>query len=165
LARALALLTSKLFFSSSAAIPESCLATLFTFACRRGIGTPSTRLRRRLEISARPARVAAVVATAAAAAPFATVRAPSRALSAMASTVLPIEPAFSSMGARLFGAEVERARAETDAFFAELPLLLAVEREPALFLVLGVLGKASSWSTRSNGPRPRYVRRRPGPTR
>jgi hypothetical protein len=49
----------------------ACLATLFTFV-RLGIGTPSTPLRRRLEISARPAKAATGVATAAAAVPFAT---------------------------------------------------------------------------------------------
>jgi hypothetical protein len=166
LARPLALLTSKLFFSSCPAKLENCLATAFTFVPLRGIGTPSTCLRRRLEISARPAKAATAVAAAAAAVPFATVPAPLRAWSAMESTVLPIEPTLSPAAptlvelpppfeARLFGLgdlprlEVDRAREEPEAFFADLLLLLDAERELALFLGLAVLGKGSSWSTDS----------------
>ena len=162
LARPLALLTSKLFFSNSPAMLENCLATLFTFVRLRGIGTPSTRLRRRLEISARPAKAATAVPTAAAAVPFATVPAPLRALSAMASTLLPIEPTLSPAAptvsempppfeARLFGLEdlprleVDRARDEPEAFFADLLLPFDAERELALFLGLAVLGKGPSW--------------------
>ncbi len=166
LTRPLALLTSKLVFSSSPAKLENCLATLFTFVRLRGIGTPSTRLRRRLEISARPAKAAAAVATAAAAVPFATVPAPLRAVSTMESTVLPTVPTLSPatptflempspFEARLFELgdlprfEVDRVREEPEAFFAELLFLLDAEREVALFLGLAVLGKGSSCSTDS----------------
>jgi hypothetical protein len=162
------LLTSKLFFSSSPAMPESCLAMLFMFVRLRGIGTPSTRLRRRLAISARPAMAPTAAPMVATAAPLATVPAPLRAFSAIESTVLPIEPTlsptastFSEMpppsDARLFALadlvrrlaglvalEVDRAREAPDVFFAELPLLLAAEREFALLLGLAVLGKGSS---------------------
>jgi hypothetical protein len=120
---------------------ENCLATRFMFVRLRGIGTPSTRRRRRLAISARPAKAATAVPTAAATVPFATVPAPWRAWSAMDSTVLPFEPTLSPAArtflempspfeARLFGLEdlprleVDRAREEPEAFFADRLLLL-----------------------------------------
>jgi hypothetical protein len=82
--------------------------------------------------------------------------------------VLPIEPTWSPTAptfsempppseARLFALadlvrrlaglvalEVDREREEPDVFFAEVPLLLAAERELALLLGLAVLGKGSS---------------------
>jgi hypothetical protein len=140
---------------------ENCLATRFMFVRLRGIGTPSTCLRRRLAISARPANAATAVPTAAAAVPFATVPAPWSALSVTDSTVLPIEPTLSpaartllempsTFEARLFGPEelrrleVDRAREEPAAFFADLVLLLDAERELVFVLGLAVLGKRSS---------------------
>jgi hypothetical protein len=131
------------------------------------MGTPSTRVRRRLAISARPAIAATAVPTVAAAAPFAMAPAPWRAVSATALTVLPTDstvsptlsptdPTVSEMPlpfeGRLFGVEdllprevdraceVDRVREERDAFFAELPLRLDAERELAVFRGLAVLG-------------------------
>jgi hypothetical protein len=46
--------------------------------------------------------------------------------------------------AGLVALEVDREREEPDVFFAEVPLLLAAERELALLLGLAVLGKGSS---------------------
>jgi hypothetical protein len=157
LARRLALLTSKLCFSSPSATRESRLATLVTFVGLRGIGTPSTRLRPRREISARPARAATAVPTAAAAVPLAMMPAPLRALSAMESTVLPTAPTFlptaptfspmpSGFEAGRFGREdlagleVERAREEPEARFGELLLLRDAERELVVFRGLAVVG-------------------------
>jgi hypothetical protein len=131
------------------------------FVRLRGIGTPSTCLRRRLAISARPAKAATAVPAAAATVPFATVPAPLRALSAMDSTVLPIEPTLSPaartlsempspFAARRFASdefrrlEVDRDREEPAAFFADLLLLLDAERALAFVLGLAVLGKRSS---------------------
>jgi hypothetical protein len=162
LTRPLALLTSWLFFSSSPAMLENCLATRFMVVRLRGIGTPSTRLRRRLAISARPAKAAAAVPTAAATVPFATVPAPWRALSAMDSAVLPIEPTLSPTArtflempspfeARFLGLEdlprleVDRAREAPEPFFDDRLLLLDAERELAFVLGFAVLGKGSSW--------------------
>jgi hypothetical protein len=137
--RPLALLTSRLFFSISPAILENRLARPFMLVCRRGNGTPSTRLRRRLEISARPAMAVAAVATVAAAAPFATVPAPLRAFAT-------IESAGLFALAALVRLETERVRGEADVFFAEVPFLLDAERALALFLGFAVLGTGSSWN-------------------
>ena len=119
-------------------MPANRFATCFTLLVwRRGIGTPSTCLRLRLEITARPASAATAVATVAAAAPLATVPAP---VPTFSPTALEMP---SPSEERLLG--LEDAREALDVFFAELPSRLDAEREPALFLGLAVLGKESSW--------------------
>src|SRR3954454_14225955 len=117
---------------------------LFTVVCLWGSGTPSTRFRLRLAISARPRSAAIAVPIAAAAAPFATIPASLRTAVPMAAALWPLPSPFDS------GTPAALARAvdEAESFPAELALFFLgfVVLGFAVVATVGSLLVRAGWS-------------------
>src|SRR3954447_7271810 len=125
---------------------------LFTVVCLWGSGTPSTRFRPRLAISARPPSAAIALPIAAAAAPFATIPASLRTAVPMAAALWPLPSPFDS------GTPASLARAvdEAESFAAELALFFLgfVVLGFAVVATVGSLLVRAGWSPGTVGAEP-----------